>query len=308
MKKITYKQALETLTTPEEWLEYYSLFFGEFWVQTQDKKFWSKWYSYPTEGYPFGVNARQIMPIEIVFDVDCANSQRASFVGRTIIPTILKRRGFNFSCYKSGGDGYHNHLFIPSLQSYNDEEREYVKREFINWISRDRGYACQSGVYSKRLISLECSKHRKGRIKQLVDYFFIDGKINEIPKEVMDLAIGKYNKEKAMEFIDDGITLESKSKMKCIKFIESGNLPKQLKDFRRRAGFLYAAFMIKNHSNGYIANKIMKYLNLNKDESDKIVKYINPKRHMTCSGRRKFLIDANIGNLCDGCMFNVTKK
>ena len=99
------------------------------------------------------VNQRQILPIEVVLDLEKKEQLK---------PTIekLESIGVIFYVFETGSRGYHCHVF------FNRELTEKEKLAIIKFFGADTQKAS-----SKCLISLEFAKHWKsGKIKQEVEY------------------------------------------------------------------------------------------------------------------------------------------
>jgi len=306
--KIPYSEAIK-FKNQTDWLNFYYIHFGNFWVQKQwidkdNNPFFSKWWEY-SPGSNSKANARLIFPIEIVIDIDCKSKERAKLVSENI-KNKLKNKKINFSLWDSGGVGYHFHLFYPELKNFSLQEREFIKREFLKWIEIDKGYVDLTTVYKKRLISLECSKHRKGGSKKLIEYIDCFG-VNELPKQVIEKALSELSKEENFK-TNPEIVEFSKSDMKCIQFIEEGNIPNTIKDFYRRAAFIYATYMVHKHTKEFILKRLMKHLNMSEQTAKLIVKYVNKGRVMSCRGRRNLLRDVGLLHLCDGCKVKINNK
>ena len=313
MEKITYFEALKKLKTHREWLDYYKLFFPIFWVQPEARKIQSgefifcKWEIYNEKLQEKNYCHRQIFPIEVVFDWDCSKSlERAEWYAE-IIKKKLIDEGYNFSIWYSGGVGIHMHIFLPELNDYSIEERKYIKKHFLKKFDFDSGYIDYTVIHPKRLISTECSKHRKGGIKKLKEIIKINDELNYIPKRVIENAFSEMEEENSMAFVDDE-NVKDKTNMNCIKFIEDGRVRKELKDFRRRLSFLYSSYMIHKHSPTYIINKLMNYMGSSQKEIEQIVKYVSKDRNMSCRGRRVILKEINKDSLCENCECNLTEK
>lgn len=315
MEKITYWEALTTFKSPDEWLDFYYSFLGKFWVQKQfvkyDEKIFTKWVEFDPYSKEYDYNSRFIFNHEIVIDIDCNKDlSRAEFISEQVVKQ-LNRYNLNYSRWYSGGTGIHIHLFFEELIDYIPYEREIIKREFLKLIDPDRGYVDYSTVYKKRLISLELSKHRKGGIKNLIDYKKGETK-NEIPKIILERTKQVIEEENKREYFDEESEKDFSFKdMKCIQLIEQDYYKEVGKDFRRRASFMYGGTLIRKHTRDYIIKKLLHHTNQTRKDIEGIINYLKPERAMTCRGRRKFLIDANLVNLCDSCKLcknNVTIK
>ena len=106
------------------------------------------------------VNCRQILPCEIVLDMDDNISEQRL----KEICDDLDLQEFKFKAYFTGSKGYHIHIFDDAFVKYSEQSRYKVRHYLIS------KYGCDTQKASeKTMIALENVPHFKtGKVKTLV--------------------------------------------------------------------------------------------------------------------------------------------
>lgn len=233
----------------EDFLEYYHRKYKtKFRVQVfYDKPI--RWYNYKELGYNSYVgtygepNHREILPTEIVLDTDYhskdATKEQEKKALKTTIDELKKRleeKNLTYSLWKSGGSGYHFHLFFEDLSPFGRYERDELKRLIIRHICygflthhEDRAH-----VHLPTMIQIEKRKSRKGGIKELVE--FKDFGSNTIPADVMV----NYDVDKALEKYIIKSTPLTNGEPSSIRYLLSNDFANQ--DGKKRACFVLASW------------------------------------------------------------------
>jgi len=106
------------------------------------------------------VNCRQILPCEIVLDMDNDVSEKKL----NEICDILDKYGFPFKAYFTGSKGFHIHIFDDDLAKYSEQSRYKIRHFLISKFGCDTMKASE-----KTMIALENVPHFKtGNPKKIV--------------------------------------------------------------------------------------------------------------------------------------------
>lgn len=109
------------------------------------------------------VNNREILPIEIVLDID--ENVNIDRVNR--ICDKLEKYGVHHTAYFSGSKGYHIHILSYKLGEYTKRQREMIRTVILEKLNCDPQKKSEHGT-----IAIECCPHwRTGRKKSVVRYF-----------------------------------------------------------------------------------------------------------------------------------------
>ena len=116
--------------------------------------------------------------------------------------------------------GNHIHSFFPDLNQYTTNERCFLKQLIIeHFVSKEniKNFKIDLSVtQTKKLISLERSKHRNhDGIKYLIRYHSF-GESNKIPRKVLD----KFNKQVKTQIKEFSYIDLSTSEKPCVSFFE----------------------------------------------------------------------------------------
>jgi len=233
----------------EDFLEYYySKYKIHFRVQVF-KKEPRKWFNYKSEGYEqytssFGEpNHREVLPTELCLDLDFhsanaspSNMRTAQTKTISALKERMKEKGYSYSLWKSGGTGYHFHLFFDELSNYSKYEREELKRLLL----RDIAYGFlthhddRAHVHLPVMIQVENRLSRKGRVKTIVEE--VDNGKNSIPESILL----KYDVEKAISRYIIKPSPLTNGEPNSIKFFLSNDFVN--KDGKKRACFVLASW------------------------------------------------------------------
>lgn len=105
-------------------------------------------------------NCRQILPCEIILDMDDNISEERL----NIICDNLDEYGFSYKAYATGSKGYHIHIFEDELIKYSEKIRQRIRHYIISKHKCD-GHMASGNV----IIALEDMPHFKtGKVKTLV--------------------------------------------------------------------------------------------------------------------------------------------
>ena len=259
---------MKLFKTSEQYLEYYfSNHKLNFRVQhwSKNPQPWcnyksSEWNNYITE-YKY-VNHREILPDEIVFDIDCHGENLSETEQKIktkklgdILSQRLKDQGFDFAYWQSGGNGVHLHLFFPELLSYNKPHRQYIKKLFYKHIGQEylqvpegEAHICQGNPI---LIQLELAIHRKGGVKTLLDWNTT--KANKIPTQILEDF-----ESKKTEFNNKKLYNLNPDVPKAIQFLENEDFA-NVKDGRTRALFVLACYYSHFMTDKELFQKVKKW-------------------------------------------------
>lgn len=104
------------------------------------------------------VNHRQILPCEIVIDIDDPT------INYMNICDVLEKRDYDYECYQTGSRGHHIHIYIPTNKFNDKNHRECLRSILITKLKGD--------IHKKSdnvMIALENVPHWKtGNIKKMV--------------------------------------------------------------------------------------------------------------------------------------------
>jgi hypothetical protein len=165
------------------------------WHNYKDPKY--EWYT----SYHGEPNHREVLPSELCLDLDY-HSVDASFEeveeaqNKTVkdIKERLTTKKISYTLWKSGGTGFHFHIFFDELLNYGKYERDEIKRLLLRDICY--GYLThhdgQAHIHLTPMIQIENARSRKGGMKSLK--FSEDFGSNQIDESVLI----KYDVEKAM--------------------------------------------------------------------------------------------------------------
>lgn len=294
----SYNEACHSFTKPVQWLQYYAQFYT-FWVQYQNNGFCSKWRPYSlTEKPDFEPNQRQILPTEIVFDIDYPNAKAAVICEE--LAQRLDRADYTYAAFNSGGKGIHIHSFIPMLRTMDDERRTETKKNIIRFFGDGLAGIDMTAAGPKRLIALESSLHRKtGNIKRLLFHKFNGAGINHIPKQCL------VTKTERVIYGEDQIDYDMTPDMKpeCIKFFESDAFFR-IGDGTRRASFIMASFYHHHYrDNKIVDRKLREWVSKCKDKSvsESDIHYLVHKKHeryVSCRYRNEVMESIGVACRC----------
>jgi hypothetical protein len=106
------------------------------------------------------VNCRQVLPCEIVLDMDDDISEDRL----NKICDELDVYGFSYKAYATGSKGYHIHIFEDTLLKYSNKSRHKIKQYLISKFKCDPHMASENVI-----IALEDVPHFKtGKVKTVV--------------------------------------------------------------------------------------------------------------------------------------------
>lgn len=133
----------------------------------KDKPKWTKhqsvlglWHSEKGMESLSKMNVRQILPCEIVLDMDNDVSEKKL----NEICDALEKCGFPYKAYFTGSKGYHIHIFDNDLVSYSEQSRQKIRHFLISKFGCDMMKASE-----KTMIALEDVPHFKtGNPKRIV--------------------------------------------------------------------------------------------------------------------------------------------
>jgi len=106
------------------------------------------------------VNQRQVMPFEIVFDIDGKSKEHALEVAADVSGKLAVL-GFDNTIWDTGNKGYHVHCFMTELLNYPPYEREQIREFFYDLMEHkeiDRQLKSENVM-----VLLEHAPHRKTR-------------------------------------------------------------------------------------------------------------------------------------------------
>lgn len=140
---------------------------GDFKVAIADGDFWSRHLSVMEcwekgdNNFLARVNNRQILPCEIVMDIDEGDIEEKV---NGICSYLSQFSNIRYQVWKSGGKGMHIHMILPRWQDSNFLHKEVVRRRLIKM------FGCDPAKISQNvMIQLEGAPHRKtGVLKSLV--------------------------------------------------------------------------------------------------------------------------------------------
>jgi len=138
--------------------------YGDFKVCIAKGEYWSKHKSvlelWEKEDWAFleAATERQILKNEVVIDID---DEPIEFKTQEVIG-LLNHFGLKYQLWKTGGKGYHFHLFYH--EEFSKLKREYFRKLIISY--------CGADLMKKNdgmMITIEGAAHRKtGRKKELI--------------------------------------------------------------------------------------------------------------------------------------------
>lgn len=133
----------------------------------KDKPKWTKhqnvlqlWESEKGMDFLTKVNCRQILPCEIVLDMDNDFSDNKL----KEICDGIEKYGFPYKAYFTGSKGFHIHIFDDDLAKYSEQSRQKIRHFLISKFGCDTMKASE-----KTMIALEDVPHfNTGNIKKIV--------------------------------------------------------------------------------------------------------------------------------------------
>lgn len=133
----------------------------------KDKPKWTKhqsvqklWQSDKGMEFLGNANCRQILPYEIVLDMDDDVSEKKL----NEICDGLDAYGFSYKAYFTGSKGYHIHIFDDVLKKYEKVTRQKIRHYLISKFGCDTQKASEN-----TMIALEDTPHFKtGNVKSMV--------------------------------------------------------------------------------------------------------------------------------------------
>ena len=259
-------------------------------------------------------NQRQIMPDELVFDIDVeSHDKKFENAGADLTNIIigrLKNDNIKFSVWFSGGSGFHIHAFFPQLLKYNKIHRKLFKELLL----KHYGYGYLNThlpahvcLAPKTLIQLENAMHRKLRgTKAYATEFNPNWDTsecfnNKIPQALIDKFERLKNK---VRLIIKKPFLSDKEDPQCIRFILSNDFLGK-KDGRKRALFILASYYKKRRMpDDQIIQRLIEWNNyeLNNYLSVRSIKSTVKSSNGTvgCHYVRNFLDELNV-DFCKTC-------
>jgi len=307
--------------TPVEILKFYYDKYGSFRVMrflgrphkwfVLDKHFFEeKHYATP--------NQRQILPDEVVFDIDVENhSLENEDVGLKLANKILKRmekEGVKASLWFSGGSGYHLHCFFPEMMKYSKPHRKILRRLVLRHFGigylkpTHPAHVC---MVPKTLIQLENEIHRKNHgFKKWVGGYK--------PELTWDNKLPEWVLER-FERVKNKVWLRIKKpylavggEPNCIKALLSNDFLDK-KDGRKRVVFILASYYKRvGLSEREILQKLEDYnsyqLNNYLKESylKSVAKTVNGS--ISCKYIKSFLSEFSLLGVCEGCKNKLVPK
>jgi len=276
-----------------------------------------QWVNYATPEYKAYLNLnkepnhREIMPDEVVLDIDADKSKGLNTRKKEVEDLViilkdkLKSLTISFSLWRSGGDGFHFHLFFPQLMNYPKYEREDVKKMIIRHIgyghlSGGKAHICSGGG---TLIQIEGRYSRKGGRKIHIDTVG-DYENNELPLQVLK----KYEDEKEKRKHYKPEPFHSNELPSCIKFLNSEDFL-SINDGWNRASFILASYY---KSQGKTIAEVINLLSdwneytLSRRIDERSIRatarsVFKGNRHMSCRYRKALLEELGQTILCKGC-------
>ena len=195
-------------------------------------------------------NHREPLPCELVMDIDYhvaditpQQEKKAFKITLEAIESKLKDLHLSYSLWKSGGNGYHFHLFFNELLDYSKFERQEIKRALLRHIAYGflTNHTERANVDSPVMITIENKYSRKGKKKTMLKQ--IDEGNNKLPKEIMiKYEIGKdLNK-----YIAKPIPNLTNGEPNSIKFLLSSDIGS--KDGKKRALFVLTSWFAQKYN------------------------------------------------------------
>ena len=191
----------------EDYLEYY---YRKYKIHFRVQRFFkypTPWHNYKDHKYAWNIsyhgipNHREVLPAELCLDLDYhskdATSEEVEEAQKKTLEEIksrLNKKEISYTLWKSGGTGYHFHIFFDELMNYGKYEREEIKRLLL----RDICYGFlthhdgQAHIHLTPMIQIEDRRSRKGGLKTMIKSE--DFGLNQIDESVLM----KYDVDKAM--------------------------------------------------------------------------------------------------------------
>lgn len=158
--------------------------YGDFWISQylQDIDKWTIWNRFSEQKFNSTNDKllRSIFSEEIVLDIESDDKVQE-------IKELLISKNLKFKLWRSGGRGYHFHLFFSGLKSFDETIRPYIKEAIIKELSFGVGDLKKKD--NKNLIGCEFYQHRKGNYKELMfetDTNFYED--NKLPETIFEFA------------------------------------------------------------------------------------------------------------------------
>jgi hypothetical protein len=191
----------------KDYLEYYYRKYGFHFRVQRFFKYPTPWHNYKDHKYSEYLsyhghpNHREVLPSELCLDLDYhskdATREEIKEAQDKTVEDIQKRltnKKISYSLWKSGGTGYHFHIFFDELLNYGKYERDEIKRLLLRdicygYLTHHEGKA---HVHLTPMIQLENCRSRKGGMKSL--------KHSEDfgENQIEDSVLIKYDVDKAM--------------------------------------------------------------------------------------------------------------
>lgn len=198
-------------------------------------------------GYP---NHREPLPCEIVMDIDYhvknvdKDKEKEAFkITLKAIKQKLTDLHLSYSLWKSGGNGYHFHLFFDELKEHAKFDRTELKHAIVKHIAygfltfhKDRAM-----VDTPVMITVENQFSRKGKKKVLKEQ--VDNGNNQIPLDI--LIKYKVNKDLS-KYIKRPTHFSSNGEPNSIKFFLSNDCLN--KDGKKRALFILTSWYAQQNN------------------------------------------------------------
>jgi len=251
-------------------LDYYNELYPGFKVQ-RFIDFPCPWISYNSPDYENYVatygdpNHREILPDEIVIDVDAENTKHGK-IHADIVQERLDAKGFNYKRYVSGGDGEHFHLIFSSLDlifpNMNIEDVKYGLIEFmLEGLINPEDLDSHICLFKKKLIQIEDAPHRKGKKKLLRSR---RKGINIIPDEFFTFYAYKLSQREAITSRISSI--KQPDNLNCIRYFYGENINGEnyfdLKRINYRTLFSIASYYHNKYKNTKeVKEKVMEWYN-----------------------------------------------
>jgi len=289
------------------------------------------------------VNQRQIMPFEILFDIDIEKNtmSKIDLYNNIVMKIVTKLEDDNIYCmvYDSGGKGYHIHVFIKELMYYKYEDRTLFREVFMEYYGKDfRQYIDFQKCSENVTIQLENTKHRNTQKQKICIHYSASLPISDnlrysliknmvcnynmrihnniklifnITKQVMETENEKIYK------VCNNLDINTDYTMKCIDYFINTNIPEGNRDNILFVLISYWSNRGKyyGYEYGLSFNEIFKLAkrfvekNGNFITDKLIVTKINnalyKKKSVSCKYKKTILKGFNKTKLCDNCVWKM---
>jgi hypothetical protein len=165
------------------------------------------------------VNNRQVMPFEIIFDLDEGNT----FSQAKVLLNRLNDAKIKASVWYSGNKGHHVHVFIKQLKGINNGDRSLIRDVFYKiygkYIKTDKQLRSDNVG-----IQIEYAHHRKTykEKEMLLGEIAMNDKLpKEVMKEYLRVKVAATIKKVNRKDIPVNVGIEKK----CIVYFKGANIP-----------------------------------------------------------------------------------